>query len=285
MFKTPKLPQGTDYEQINLDNLFFEDYLLGASDGSAPKPKPPVLIPAQRTIVSSVLVNPMASVDHGVMQPMAGTPVGAPNLIPKIEDEEAKDEESRKRKLAPDLKARQERTKQRNRVHAKKTRLRKKFYLASLQKELELLKKQTEALKSVIVQNFSEEKSKELLGQCCSDTINQDHEELFGSGEGSYQSTTGSPMTEHSPSSSSSAMVPAMRGKPPTELDVNDSSLLMNLLRVQIGCLHVSFFFICSDCSSFSAGETEFLHRRRKGSGLSTDLLQQRVLRSHRLYV
>jgi hypothetical protein len=31
---------------------------------------------------------------------MAGTPVGVPNLIPEIEDEEAKDEESRKRKLA-----------------------------------------------------------------------------------------------------------------------------------------------------------------------------------------
>jgi hypothetical protein len=267
MFKTPKLPQGADYEQINLDNLFFEDYLLDASDGSAPKPKPPVLIPAQKVVVSSVLLNPMASLDHGVMQPMAG--IGVPNLIPKIEAEaEAKDEESRKRKSAPDLKARQERTKQRNRVHAKKTRLRKQFYLSSLQKELELLKKQTEALKSVIVQNFSEEKSKKLLGQCCSDNQNQDHEELFGPS-----------------SSSSSAMVPAMRGKPPTELDVNDSSLLMNLLRVQIGCPHVSFLFICSDCSSFSAGETEFLHRRRKGSGLSTDLLQQRILRSHRLYV
>jgi hypothetical protein len=277
MFKTPKLPEGTDYEQINLDNLFFEDYLLGASDGSAPKPKPPVLIPAQKVIVSSVLQNPMASLDHGVMQPMAGI-FGVPNLTPKIEAEaEAKDEESRKRKSAPDLKARQERTKERNRVHAKKTRLRKQFYLASLQKELELLKKQTEALKSVIVQNFSEEKSKELLGQCCSDNQNQDHEELFG---------PGSPMTKHSPSSSSSsAMVPAMRGKPPTELDVNDSSLLMNLLRVQIGRPYFSFLFICSDCSSYSAGETEFLHCRRKGSGLSTDLLQQRVLRSHRLYV
>jgi hypothetical protein len=224
MFRAPKFESTDSISQLDLDNLFFEDYLLNANqDGPLPanvSRAPSVGATVTRQGLPSY-PKPVPSIDNGVhsfSETMGVHSQMNTNNVPKVE-------ETRKRKAAPDLKARQERTKQRNRVHAKKTRLRKKFFLASLQKELELLKQQTEALKGVIVQNFSKETATQLLHQCCPEDQNQDErEELFGS-----TASKQAPFT----SSAAVATIPAAPTvKAPTELGVSDSSLLMNLLKV-----------------------------------------------------
>jgi hypothetical protein len=74
---------------------------------------------------------------------------------------------TKKRKSLGDLQASAERTKERNREHAKKTRLRKKLLLSGWQTEMALLKQQAESLKIFIIRSFSADESQHILERCC----------------------------------------------------------------------------------------------------------------------
>jgi PAS domain S-box-containing protein len=144
---------------IDLDDLFNDLFyvdLPGNENLAAPAP-----VPSAPTAAAAVVAAPK--------RPAKSTPlplVASASLSKRDADTAALDEDEDEGELTEQQKLER---RERNREHAKRSRLRKKFLLESLQEQIHGLEEQISGLKEALQRELPEEKAQEIIASVCGD--------------------------------------------------------------------------------------------------------------------
>jgi PAS domain S-box-containing protein len=144
---------------IDLDDLFNDLFyvdLPGNENLAAPAPVPSAPIAA-----AAVVAAPKRPAKSTPLPLVASTPLSKRDAdTAALDDDEDEGELTEQQKLE---------RRERNREHAKRSRLRKKFLLESLQEQIHGLEEQISGLKEALQRELPEEKAQEIIASVCGD--------------------------------------------------------------------------------------------------------------------